>query len=422
MKTHTGSIMTTIFLFCLILNAFAVDTTAAELPQGVVFDASSIYDIDNEILHSDVTTTYYYLNGQRLKTPCLYIKNSQTMLPLRIAGEAFGAEISWDNTKKQAILKLKDGNNIIATLNNKNILVNGETKIISSAPMLISNTMYLPFRAIGESMGKYVSYYQYRPEQYFVVMHNKDVPNFEDHEQFHKVWLKLKGFEEPDYRILDYTTNYTVLKDNINNTYLINGSGHYFESNNSNWIVIAGLEEPKVWHYNPSLDGVSHGERELFLSFYNDDTIRIISDNLVNTYAFSLNFDENKNSSSCSFQNYHNGFFYFWEGSLNDNYDIHCINITIPQNNDFVIEQVGEPGYIYGQMFYYTADGALASKLYVPLDFREDGIYTYGFAADEYKKLNYSKTPENTYGMYKIPYNSKSHTKINTVEIPVLNE
>lgn len=82
-----------------------------------------------------------------------YIQKGTTMVPLRFVGEAFNAEIEWENIGKGRII-MKAGENTIQLDIGKTVaLINGQPKLLPVAPEIKSGRTFVPLRFIGESFG-----------------------------------------------------------------------------------------------------------------------------------------------------------------------------------------------------------------------------------------------------------------------------
>ncbi len=91
------------------------------------------------------------LDGSRLEFDVQpQIINNRTYLPLRIAAEALGAQVSWEEETKTAIIE-KEGSRLEFQVNNSVYKVNGK-EVKGDAPALVSEGRTLvPIRCISES-------------------------------------------------------------------------------------------------------------------------------------------------------------------------------------------------------------------------------------------------------------------------------
>lgn len=85
------------------------------------------------------------------------IINGRTFVPLRFISEAFGAQVSYDNVTQTANISLND-TNIRVTSGNKKFVVNGVEKNFDAVSHIVDDRLFVPLRAIAESLGKQVFY------------------------------------------------------------------------------------------------------------------------------------------------------------------------------------------------------------------------------------------------------------------------
>lgn len=86
-----------------------------------------------------------------------YIQNNRTMIPVRSLCEAFGGEVSWDDTSKTATVILQD-KKVSVTLGKSEIVVNGVSHQIDCSAEIVNSTIFIPLRAVSENLGYYVYY------------------------------------------------------------------------------------------------------------------------------------------------------------------------------------------------------------------------------------------------------------------------
>lgn len=98
------------------------------------------------------------LNGQEIAfdVPPQLIDN-RTMVPLRKIFEAMGAEVEWDNYTK-TVTAVKGDERVIATVDNKNVYISGETKVLDVPPMIVDDRTLVPVRFVAESFGANVNW------------------------------------------------------------------------------------------------------------------------------------------------------------------------------------------------------------------------------------------------------------------------
>lgn len=80
------------------------------------------------------------------------IKGSRMLIPVRAIVEGFGAEVSWDQDT-QTVTIVKDDKEIVLTLGNYTVLVNGEEYEIDVPAQLLCNRTYVPLRFLIQNFG-----------------------------------------------------------------------------------------------------------------------------------------------------------------------------------------------------------------------------------------------------------------------------
>lgn len=85
-------------------------------------------------------------------------KGSRTLVPVRFISESIGADVKWEGKTQTVIVKQKD-RTVKLALGSKKILINNQPKIIDVPAESIKERTFLPLRALVESLGKKVFYY-----------------------------------------------------------------------------------------------------------------------------------------------------------------------------------------------------------------------------------------------------------------------
>ena len=99
-----------------------------------------------------------YINNSKIETPdAPYIKDSRTLVPIRVISENLGVEVGWNNTTREISLK-KDGNETILPLGKNLYIQNGEQKATDIAPEIKNSRTFVPLRLIAELYGKQVNW------------------------------------------------------------------------------------------------------------------------------------------------------------------------------------------------------------------------------------------------------------------------
>lgn len=83
--------------------------------------------------------------------------DNRTMVPLRKIFEAMGAVVDWNNDT-QTVTATKGNERVIATINSKNVYINGETKTLDVPPMVIDDRTLVPVRFVAEAFGANVDW------------------------------------------------------------------------------------------------------------------------------------------------------------------------------------------------------------------------------------------------------------------------
>lgn len=98
------------------------------------------------------------IDGQTVSsTVAPVVSSGTTLVPLRVVTEYLGADVSWNQTKKQATVKTA-AYTVVFTIGSTSYTVNGSAKTLSVAPQLISGSTMIPIRAVAEAIGADVSY------------------------------------------------------------------------------------------------------------------------------------------------------------------------------------------------------------------------------------------------------------------------
>ena len=96
-----------------------------------------------EIVKNDVATA--------LDVPAQII-NDRTMVPLRAIFEALGATVEWNN-ETRTVTSEKGDTKISLTIDDTNLYVNGEAKVLDVPAQIVNDRTMVPARAIAEAYG-----------------------------------------------------------------------------------------------------------------------------------------------------------------------------------------------------------------------------------------------------------------------------
>ncbi|MBQ4599736.1 MAG: copper amine oxidase N-terminal domain-containing protein [Clostridia bacterium] len=109
-------------------------------------------------LKMTVGKTDYTLNGEtKTMDVAPIIINDRTMLPVRYVAEALGAEIGWDGATSTATLKTAD-TEIKITVGAAEAIVNGQAVKLDSPAVIVSDRSFMPVRFVAETLGGTVAW------------------------------------------------------------------------------------------------------------------------------------------------------------------------------------------------------------------------------------------------------------------------
>lgn len=106
-----------------------------DMPSYTLSQPITIH-VDGKYIPSDVDPT---------------IRSGRTMVPLRAAGEALGAQVTWDQGTQTATA-IKDNRVVQFRLNSQTFYVNGQAQHTDVAPTIINNRTLLPLRVFAEAL------------------------------------------------------------------------------------------------------------------------------------------------------------------------------------------------------------------------------------------------------------------------------
>lgn len=129
----------------LIVGLLATATPVAAAPPSVNTVGTPVtIHVDGEYLPTDVDPV---------------LEKGRTLVPLRAAGEAVGAEVLWDQPTQTATVT-KDGTTVSFKLGSITYFVNGESRLTDVPPQMKNNRTMLPIRALAEAIGTDVTWNQ----------------------------------------------------------------------------------------------------------------------------------------------------------------------------------------------------------------------------------------------------------------------
>lgn len=128
------------------------------------------------------------------------IEDGRTLVPVRAISEGgMGADVSW-NGKLKLVTVLKDDMEILLTIGEKEVLVNGKTKKLDVPAKLINDRTMIPVRFIGETFDYKV---EWDDKNRHVLIDEKsdgsiESIDIEETENDNLLNIKLSEYEEPD--------------------------------------------------------------------------------------------------------------------------------------------------------------------------------------------------------------------------------
>jgi tetratricopeptide (TPR) repeat protein len=103
---------------------------------------------------------YVYVNGSKIDFSGVdpVVRDGRTLVPIRKITEQLGADVTWDNDKNIATIKL-NGTVIQLIQDSKDASINGETKKLDVPAQNINGHILVPLRFISESFNQTVNYF-----------------------------------------------------------------------------------------------------------------------------------------------------------------------------------------------------------------------------------------------------------------------
>ncbi len=124
--------------------------------ETVVGDEGLTNDINYEFSDGSIVASpddvLLMLNGEFVPYKCL-VKNNTTFVPLRAVCEAFGKDVSWDESNRQVMI-----GDVVLTIGSTTVHVNDDSTTVSFIPFIENDTTYVPICFVVEEFGKAVGY------------------------------------------------------------------------------------------------------------------------------------------------------------------------------------------------------------------------------------------------------------------------
>ncbi|MCR4419503.1 MAG: copper amine oxidase N-terminal domain-containing protein [Clostridia bacterium] len=92
-----------------------------------------------------------------------YLQGNTVMVPFRFIGEALGARVSWEAQSKRIVYQ-SGGVKLVFQLGQPWVEVNGQRRELEVAPRLVGTTTMVPLRVVAEYLGAEVVWNQERKE------------------------------------------------------------------------------------------------------------------------------------------------------------------------------------------------------------------------------------------------------------------
>ncbi len=124
---------------------------------GVTAEAGQYYDYMQHIKLT-VNSRNALVNGEPVTMDhAAYVKNGRTLVPFRFLGEALGAEVNWEENKKQAVLQLNQ-TDVRVAVGSKVARVNEKLISLEVPAEIKGGRIFIPLRFVAESLGAQVNY------------------------------------------------------------------------------------------------------------------------------------------------------------------------------------------------------------------------------------------------------------------------
>lgn len=116
-------------------------------------------DTLNKILELEYNRKFIVTDVDIKNSKPLIVKNNVTMVPARTIYEAFGANVRWYQSSKQALVQdIINGLNLIFAIDSNKVIANGKEEAMESKALLINGSTYIPFDYIIEKYDMNVFY------------------------------------------------------------------------------------------------------------------------------------------------------------------------------------------------------------------------------------------------------------------------
>lgn len=198
------------------------------------------------------------LNGEAISfDQAPIIENDRVLVPARAIFEALGARVEWDGETRTAAAE-KDGRQILLTVGNREITVDGNKTPLEAPPKILNDRMLVPLRAVSESIEADVIW------------------NQESRTVLIITWDKFKADESKTYLITNaYTGKALAYKNNDIVTEHICRRVNQLWNISDDGVIAPASGEGKIGLYKSRL--ISADEGEGFMLYQNGEEIEIIT-------------------------------------------------------------------------------------------------------------------------------------------------
>ena len=101
-----------------------------------------------------IGSTNYVVDGQpKVSDLAPFIQDNRTFVPVRVVAEALGAEVEWDEATQTVTIAREDLTATLTIGSNEITLSDGTVVVSDVAPFIKEGRTVLPFRVIGEIFG-----------------------------------------------------------------------------------------------------------------------------------------------------------------------------------------------------------------------------------------------------------------------------
>jgi uncharacterized lipoprotein YddW (UPF0748 family) len=120
---------------------------------------------------AEARTILIYVNGQLVKSDVPpTIRQSVTLVPLRVIGESLGAQVGWEQ-KAQTVTIRQQGRTLTLKVGQKFAIVNGQQSPLISSTIVMQKRVMVPLRFVGEQLGLNVRWF---PSAQTIKLESKD--------------------------------------------------------------------------------------------------------------------------------------------------------------------------------------------------------------------------------------------------------